>query len=144
MRSCAGFVTMLVPAEEWHHDDIAASGKAIADAGGRVLLGAHGQLQGLGAHWEMWMLEQGGMTPHHALRAATLWGADAVGLSNDLGSIEPGKIADLVVLDANPLDELKNSERVHMTMINGFLYDAELDMVWPEERAMPALRSQTR
>ena len=131
----------LIPEDEWHHIDIARSAKAIADAGGRVQLGAHGQLQGLGAHWEMWMFEQGGMTPHESLRTATLWGAEAIGLAGDVGSIEPGKLADLVILDANPLDDIKNSERVGMTMINRFLYDADLNAVWPQERAVKPLRT---
>ena len=132
----------LIPADEWHHIDISKSANAIAKAGGMILLGAHGQLQGLAAHWEMWMFEQGGMTPHEALRAGTLWGAQVLGLSNDIGSLEAGKLADLVVLNANPLDDLQNSEQVHMTMINGFLYDSDLNEVWPEQKPAPPLRWQ--
>ncbi len=131
---------MLIPEEEWHHDDISASAKAIADAGGRVLLGAHGQLQGLGAHWELWMLGQGGMTPLEALRAATLWGAEYIGRGGDLGSLEPGKLADLVVLNADPLTDIQNSREVHMVMKNGFLYDADLSKIWPREEPRPPLR----
>jgi hypothetical protein len=123
---------MLVPEDEWGHFELARTVNAIADAGGRIQLGAHGQLQGLGAHWELWMFEQGGMSPHQALRAATLWGAEYIGLGTDVGSLEPGKLADLVVLDANPLDDIKNSERVHMVMKNGFIYDDDMNEVWPE------------
>ena len=132
----------LIPDDEWHHIDISKSANAIAKAGGMILLGAHGQLQGLAAHWEMWMFEQGGMTPHEALRAGTLWGAQVLGLSNDIGSLEAGKLADLVVLNANPLDDLQNSEQVHMTMMNGFLYDSDLNEVWPEQKPVPPLRWQ--
>ncbi len=133
---------MLVPEDEWNHIRLAEAAKAIADAGGRVQLGAHGQLQGLGAHWELWMFEQGGMTPHEALRAATLWGAEYAGLGNDVGSLEPGKLADLVVLDANPLEELRNSERVVMVMKNGFLYDDNLNEIWPSNKRRPTFRWQ--
>jgi imidazolonepropionase-like amidohydrolase len=90
-----------------------------------VLLGAHGQLQGLGAHWELWMLQQGGMTNLEAIRAATISGAKALGLDKELGSIEKGKLADLVVLDRNPLEDIRNSESVAMVMVNGRLYDAK-------------------
>ncbi|NIR42710.1 MAG: amidohydrolase family protein [Gemmatimonadetes bacterium] len=133
---------MVVPEEEWNHFELARAAKAIVDAGGRVQLGAHGQLQGLGAHWELWMLEQGGMTPLEALRAGTLWGAEYAGIGNDVGSLEPGKLADLIVLDANPLDDIRNSERVHMVMKNGFLYDEDMNEVWPESRPRGEFRWQ--
>jgi len=99
--------------------------KALTDVGVKVNLGAHGQLQGLGAHWELWMLQQGGMTNMEALRAATLNGAEYIGAGNDIGSLEVGKLADLIVLDKNPLDNIKNTESVFYTMINGRLYDTE-------------------
>ena len=131
---------LLIPEEEWNHIAISKSAKAIAEAGGRVQLGAHGQLQGLGAHWELWMLAQGGMTPMEALRSATLWGAEYIGLGTDVGSLEPGKLADLVVLDADPLDDIQNTERIDMVMKNGFLYDSDLNELWPEQRPVPPLR----
>jgi imidazolonepropionase-like amidohydrolase len=110
--------------------------KALLDRGGKVQLGAHGQIQGIGAHWELWMLGQGGMTPHQALRAATLHGAEYLGLDRDLGSLEPGKLADLVVLDRNPLADLRNSESVRQVMLNGRLYDGmTMDEVAPRKQA---------
>jgi Tol biopolymer transport system component/imidazolonepropionase-like amidohydrolase len=109
---------------DWHHIEIAKGVKAHVDAGGRAQLGAHGQLQGLGAHWELWSLVQGGMTPMQAIRCATLNGAWYLGLDSDLGSIEPGKLADLIVLDRNPLDDIRNSESIRYVMANGHLYDA--------------------
>ncbi len=98
--------------------------KHILDAGGKVQLGAHGQLQGLGAHWELWMLHKGGMTNMEALRCATINGAHYIGLDKDLGSLEPGKLADLIVMDKNLLENIRNSDSVHYVMINGRLYDA--------------------
>jgi imidazolonepropionase-like amidohydrolase/Tol biopolymer transport system component len=114
----------MAPDEDFNHVLIAQGAKQIVDAGGMVLLGAHGQLQGLGAHWELWMLEQGGMTPMEALRAATVDGARYLGLDGDLGSIEKGRLADLIVLDRNPLENIRNSESIAMVMLNGRLYEA--------------------
>ena len=84
------------------------------------------------------MLQQGGLTPLEALRAATLHGAQYLGLDGDLGSIEPGKLADLVVLDKNPLAEIKNSESVSYVMANGVLYSTDnMDEVYPNQRPRP-------
>nr|WP_242922367.1 amidohydrolase family protein [Pontibacter liquoris] len=118
---------MQSPDEEYEGGYIATSkaAKALTDAGVKVNLGAHGQLQGLGAHWELWMLQQGGMTNLEALRAATLNGAQYIGMGSEIGSLETGKLADLIVLDKNPLEDIHNSENVRYTMVNGRLYDAE-------------------
>ncbi|HEX6939542.1 MAG TPA: amidohydrolase family protein [Longimicrobiales bacterium] len=121
--------------DDYFYREVSRTVKAIVDRGGKVQLGAHGQRDGLGAHWELWMLAQGGMTPLEAIRAATLSGAEYLGLDGDLGSIEPGKLADLVVLDANPLENIRNSETVRYVMANGALYDAwTMNRVAPDER----------
>jgi imidazolonepropionase-like amidohydrolase len=116
----------MVPEEEYENGHILTSQslKKLTDAGVKVNLGAHGQLQGLGAHWELWMLQQGGMSNHQALKCATINGAISLGMDHQLGSIKAGKLADLIVLDANPLDNIRNSEKVKYTMLNGRLYDA--------------------
>jgi imidazolonepropionase-like amidohydrolase len=116
---------VMAAADDYSYLETARAAKALLDRGGKVQLGAHGQLQGLGAHWELWMLQQGGMTSHEALRAATLHGAQYLGLDGDLGSIEPGKLADLVVLERNPLESVRNSESLRYVMVNGRLYDAD-------------------
>ena len=130
--------------EDFNHVAIARGAKAIQDAGGLVALGAHGQLQGLGAHWELWMFVQGGMSEVEALRVATINGAHYLGLDADLGSLEIGNLADLVVLDENPLDSIQHSESVNMVMVNGRLYDEDLNEIGnhPRER-MPLYWERT-
>ena len=106
----------------FHHVAISSSARDVMRMGGRVCLGAHGQLQGLGPHWEMWAFVQGGMTPHEALRAATIHPAEALGLDADLGSIAPGKLADFVILDSNPLEKIEHSDSVRLVVKNGRAY----------------------
>jgi imidazolonepropionase-like amidohydrolase len=122
--------------DDYSYQETSRAARALVDRGGKVQLGAHGQIQGIGAHWELWMLGQGGMTPHQALRAATLAGAEYLGLDRDLGSLEPGKLADLVILEKNPLENLRHSESIHQVMLNGRLYDGmTLDQMAPKREA---------
>jgi Tol biopolymer transport system component len=118
------------------HADFAR--RMLADSA-RIAIGSHGQLQGLGYHWELWAMGSGGMANHDVLRAATIFGAEAIGMGQDLGSIEPGKMADILVLDRDPLADLRNSASIRYVMKNGRLYDGNtLDEVWPRKRTMPA------
>ncbi len=121
--------------DDFNHVLIAKGAKKIADAGGLVHTGAHGQIQGIGLHWETWMFAQGGMSPIQALAAATINGARYLGMDADVGSLEQGKLADLVVLDRNPLDNIRNTDSVRMVMLNGRLYDAAtMDEIAPTPR----------
>lgn len=120
--------------DDYNHKNVAGHLNAIDAAGGLVTLGAHGQLQGLGVHWELWAMTHGGMQPHNTLRAATINGAEYLGMDEHLGSITTGKLADLIVLDRNPLEKIENSDSVNMTVINGVVYDADsMDQIWPEK-----------
>lgn len=112
------------PDHHYNHFNNARVAKELQDLGVLVNLGAHGQREGLAAHWEIWMFAQGGMTPLEALRAATLDPAKYIGLDKNIGSLEVGKLADLVVIDGNPLKNILDTDKVDYTMINGRLFNA--------------------
>ena len=103
---------------------VSRSVKKLDDAGVTINVGSHGQVFGLAFHWEMLSMEQGGMGNHQILRAATINGAKTLGLDDQIGSLELGKLADLIVLDKNPLESIGNSNSVRYTMINGRLYES--------------------
>jgi imidazolonepropionase-like amidohydrolase/Tol biopolymer transport system component len=109
---------------DWNHQEVARQAAKMAREDVLVTLGAHGQLQGLGAHWELWALAgPGAMTPMEAIRAATLSGATYLGLEQDLGSIEAGKLADFVVLDADPRADIHNTTEITFTVKNGAIWN---------------------
>jgi imidazolonepropionase-like amidohydrolase/Tol biopolymer transport system component len=113
------------PDHHYNHFNNARVAAELQDLGVLVNLGAHGQREGLGAHWEMWMFAQGGMTPLEAIRASTLDPAKYLGLDKNVGSLEVGKLADLMVIDGDPLKNIRDSDKVDYTMINGRLFNAE-------------------
>jgi imidazolonepropionase-like amidohydrolase len=128
----------MAPDDDWHHMDVAAGCREVVAAGGRVQLGGHGQLQGLGPHWELWALTQGGMSNHDALRCATIFGAEYLGMQDWIGSLEAGKLADFVVLDANPLEDIHNSNTVHRVVKNGEMWEGDtMTRVWPDQAPCP-------
>jgi imidazolonepropionase-like amidohydrolase/Tol biopolymer transport system component len=128
------------PEEDFNILRVARTANELSKAGVSVMIGAHGQREGLGAHWEMWMLVLGGMSPHDALRAATINPARNFGFDKDLGSIEPGKLADLVVMAGNPLADIRQSDRVVQVMQNGRLYDAlTMNQIAPVAKARKPL-----
>ena len=115
-----------VKAPEWAFvdDNNAREAAKLADRGVKVAIGAHGQQAGVAAHWELWSFVRGGMTPVEALRAGTIVAAQSLGMAQDIGSIEPGKLADLVVLSADPSQDISASDEIERVMLGGRLYDA--------------------
>ena len=112
------------PDNQYNHIEVATYAKTLRDNGVGVHIGAHGQREGLAAHWELWMMEQGGFTPWEALRGGTIDGARHLGMDKQIGSIEVGKIADLAIIDGDVLADLKRSEYVTHTVINGRVFEA--------------------
>lgn len=110
----------------------------IRHAGGSVAMGSHGDLLGVGIHNELWALQMGGLTTMETLQAATIIGARGLGMQQDIGSLEPGKIADLLVLTKNPLEDIHNSREIKYVMKDGILYDAStMDTIWPYYKPCP-------
>lgn len=124
------------PEEDFNVIQVAKTATELQRAGVAVNIGAHGQREGLGAHWELWMLGMGGMTPLEALKSATLNPARYLGLDKDIGSLEPGKLADLVILDGDVLKDIRQSDRISKVMLGGRLYDIPtMNEVWPRQKA---------
>jgi CubicO group peptidase (beta-lactamase class C family)/Tol biopolymer transport system component/ketosteroid isomerase-like protein len=127
------------PDEDYNDKETSAGAAAVLHAGGKVALGGHGEMQGLQVHWEMRLLAQGGMTNHEVLQVATRNGAEAIGLGQDIGTLEVGKLADLLVLDRDPLADIRNTTSIRWVMRGGMLYDAEtLDEIAPTSKPLPA------
>jgi imidazolonepropionase-like amidohydrolase len=117
----------MIPEEEYENGHILVSKSVnkLNAAGVKINMGAHGQLQGLGAHWEIWMMQQGGMSNMDALKTATINSAQSLGLDDWIGSLQAGKLADLIILEKNPLENISNTESIQYTMVNGRLYNAD-------------------
>jgi hypothetical protein len=132
--------------DEYHFPTVARGAADVVHAGGKVALGAHGQLQGLGPHWELWAHAGVGGSPDHpaltpleAWRVATTAAAEKIGFSADLGSVEAGKLADFLVLTADPLADIHNSTAIKWVVKNGTVYDAStLREEWPAAKDLPA------
>jgi len=112
------------PEEDFVDQYSAREAKKLMGRGVLVSIGAHGQEEGMGSHWELWSFVRGGMTPLEALKTGTVNPARHLGFAKDIGSIETGKLADMLILNANPLENIRNSDKIDRVMQNGRLYDA--------------------
>ncbi len=112
------------PEGDFIDDDVAREAKKLADRGVKVSIGAHGQQAGIATHWEIWSFVRGGMSPLEALQAATISPAQSLGMDKEIGSLEPGKLADMVILHGDPLENIRNTERVETVVIGGRAYDS--------------------
>ena len=115
----------MAPESDYRDDDAASAAKKLSDAGVTVNTGAHGQREGLGTHWEMWSFARGGFSPMEAIATATINSASYLGMENELGSIEEGKLADILILSRNPLSNIQNTDSVEYVILNGRMYEAE-------------------
>ncbi|MGI2049776.1 amidohydrolase family protein [Shewanella oncorhynchi] len=113
------------PESHYNHFNVARVANELNKLGVHPNIGAHGQREGLAAHWEMWMFAQGGMSNMEVLKTATINPATTFGMEQQLGSIKEGKLADLIVIDGDPLADIRVTDRVTHTMVNGKLFDAE-------------------
>ncbi|MCC9599111.1 amidohydrolase family protein [Stieleria sp. JC731] len=114
------------PLEDYNHIRVAEIAKQVVDDDGLVQAGGHGQLNGIDTHWELWSFVQGGMTPMQSLACGTIKGAKYLGLDGDIGSLETGKLADLIVIERgfDPTEEIRHSDKIDLVMINGRLFRA--------------------
>ena len=99
---------------------------AMQRAGVHILTGTDAPLRnsppGFGLHEELTLLARGGMSPFEVLRSATIEPARYFGMLDSLGTVDTGKLADLVLLDANPLQDIRNTRRIAAVVANGRLY----------------------
>ena len=125
--------------DEYFFPAIAQGAASVQRAGGLVGIGAHGEVPGYSTHWEMQAHVAGGMTAQEVLRAATMGSAETIGRQDEIGSLDVGKYADLVVLERSPLTDIRNTLAIAQVMKNGRLYDAAtLDEIYPQSRKLPA------
>jgi hypothetical protein len=126
------------PVTDYSYPLIAQTLADVISEGGGGAIGSHGQQHGIGSHWEVWMTAAG-TGPMGALEVASLHGARFLGAEKDLGSIDVGKLADLMVLNSNPLDNIRNTEDMKYVMKGGVLHEADtLDELWPNQQSYGA------
>ena len=123
---------------QWYETSRALSN--LISHGVKVSIGSHGNVPGLGTHWEMWLLAEGGTSAAEVIRAATITGAEKLGLQEEIGSIEEGKLADFLVLNCNPIENIRCTADIEYVVKNGFVWHADsMTQMWPEYKPLPKL-----
>ncbi len=122
------------PPTDYSFPLIAQSIADVTAEGGYGAVGAHGQQHGIGSHWDIWMAASA-MGPMGALEMASVHGAHFLGVDKDLGTIETSKIADMIILNSNPLDDIHHTADILYVMKGGTLWDGNtLDEIWPQKK----------
>ena len=105
--------------------DLLASVKDAHERGVKLLIGTDRAWLAASLHWELEYFVQAGLSPLEVLRIATQEAAEAVGAENELGTLEPGKLADIVLLNKNPLEDIKNTQTIWRVIKGGWVFDPE-------------------
>ncbi len=133
LQAGAAQVTKINPGYLSNFGNLQKTVKTLIGAGAHVTTGTDSPFvpYGMSLHTELQTFVDAGLTPYEALRSATLWAAEAVGVSRDLGSLEAGKLADLVIVDGDPLTHIRDAWNVEMVIKNGTVYSLETLLTKP-------------
>jgi imidazolonepropionase-like amidohydrolase len=123
----------LFPGFDANFEEIQKSVNAILKAGGKVTAGTDSPFipYGTSLHVELQLFVEGGFTPYQALQTATIHAAEVVGVAKDLGSVEAGKLADLVIVDGDPLANIQDAWNVKTVFKNGIKYEIDQLLATP-------------
>jgi len=121
------FDSLRTPKADANYKALLKTIKAISDAGGSITAGTDAPFAPFGSslHTELWVYVDAGLSPFKALQSATIQAAKVVGVDKDLGSIEAGKLADLIIVDGDPLKRIQDAMKVRTAIKNGKIHTIE-------------------